>query len=283
MTEHIHTRVVRREDDEWPTYLDELGSHPTPLELFARGEPIRSGERAVAVVGTRRPTASGVHATRTLTRGLAEAGFAIVSGVAVGIDAVAHAAALEAGGYTLAVLGCGLDYPYPRENLRLRSRILEVGTVVSEYPDDTAPLPAYFPARNRIIAGLCAATVVVEGGHKSGALITARIALDANRSVFAVPGSVRNPMAAAPNELIRTSQASLVTHFKHITDDLCPRPRLGYLGRRQTPYQTRCPRRRRAHGPRSAGGDASACGLHLQRDGSQLGRGRARPVAPRGP
>lgn len=222
MSEHIHTRVVRQENDEWPAYLDELGSHPTPLELFARGEPIRWGERAVAVVGTRRPTASGVHAARTLTRGLAEAGFAIISGLAVGIDAVAHTAALEAGGYTLAVLGCGLDYPYPRENLRLRSRILEVGTVVSEYPHDTAPLPAYFPARNRIIAGLCAGTVVVEGGHKSGALITARIALDANRSVFAVPGSVRNPMAAAPNELIRTSQASLVTHFKHITDDLAP-------------------------------------------------------------
>lgn len=222
MSEHIRTRTVRRGSNEWPAYLDELGSHPTPAELFVRGEPIRSGERAVAVVGTRRPSASGVQAARTIVRGLAEAGFAIVSGLAVGIDAVAHAAALEAGGYTLAVLGCGLDFPYPRENLRLRSRILEVGTIVSEYPDDTSPQPAHFPARNRIIAGLCVATVVVEGGHKSGALITARIALDANRDVFAVPGSIRNPMAEAPNELIRTSQASLVTHYQHITDDLAP-------------------------------------------------------------
>lgn len=222
MSDPIRTREVTPENEEWPAYLDELGPHPAPAKLFVRGEPIRSGERTVAVVGTRRPSASGIEATRMIVRGLAEAGFAIISGLAVGIDAVAHRAALEAGGHTLAVLGCGLDFPYPRENLTLRSRILEVGTIVSEYPHDANPHPAHFPERNRIIAGLSAATVVVEGGNRSGALITARIALDANRAVFAVPGSIRNPMADAPNELIRTARASLVTHFKHITDDLAP-------------------------------------------------------------
>ncbi|MGH2747703.1 MAG: DNA-processing protein DprA [Actinomycetota bacterium] len=222
MSDQNRTRVVRPSDEEWPAYLGELGAHPSPEELFVRGGPIRWGERAVAIVGTRRPSASGVQAARMIAGGLAEAGFAIVSGLAVGIDSVAHMAALDAGGYSLAVLGCGLDFPYPKANLGLKERILEAGTMVSEYPDETSPQPGYFPARNRIIAGLCAGTVVVEGGYKSGALITARIALDANRSVFALPGSIRNPMAAAPNELIRTSQASLVTHFKHITDDLAP-------------------------------------------------------------
>lgn len=222
MRDRNETRVVRPDDQEWPAYLNELGPHPTPIELFVRGAPIRWGERAVAVVGTRRPTASGIRAAQMIAGGLAEAGFAIISGLAVGIDAVAHAAALDAGGRTLAVLGCGLDFPYPKVNLKLKAKILDTGTVIGEYPDGTPPQPGYFPARNRLIAGLCAGTVVVEGGYQSGALITARIALDANRSVFAVPGSIRNPMAAAPNELIRNAQASLVTHFKHVTDDLAP-------------------------------------------------------------
>ncbi len=127
-----------------------------------------------------------------------------------------------AGGRTVAVVGCGLDVNYPQRNQRLRSRIERDGTVVSEHPDGTRPAPQNFPARNRIIVGLSSAVVVVEGGLQSGALITARIGLDANRLVFAVPGSVRNAMAAGPNELIRTSQAALTTSVKDIFEELAP-------------------------------------------------------------
>jgi DNA processing protein len=190
--------------------------------LYVSGCRILAGKKAVAIVGTRRPSAAGVHAARTLATGLAQAGFAIVSGLALGIDTVAHAAALDAGGYTLAVLGCGISQPYPKQNLKLRARIAELGTLVTEYPSDTPPLPAYFPARNRIIAGLCAGVIVIEGGRKSGARITAARALDYNRSVFAVPGSIRNPMAQCPNELIRNSLATLITDAKHVTDELAP-------------------------------------------------------------
>jgi DNA processing protein len=154
--------------------------------------------------------------------GLAEAGFTIVSGLAMGIDAAAHRACLEAGGYTIAVLGCGMDVDYPARNGSLKKRIAEVGTVVTEYRPGTSPEPFRFPQRNRIVAGLARGVLYVEGGEKSGGLITAHAALDFNRSVFAVPGSIRNPLAAGPNELIRTGQAALVTEVKHICDDLEP-------------------------------------------------------------
>jgi DNA processing protein len=157
-----------------------------------------------------------------IARGVAEAGLPVVSGLAIGIDAAAHAAALDAGGYTVAVLGCGLDVDYPKRNARLRRRISESGTLLTEHEDGDPPQPANFPARNRIIAGLCEAVVFVEGTDRSGGLITARCALDANRSVFAVPGSVRNPLAAGPNELIRTGNAALVTGVQQILEDIAP-------------------------------------------------------------
>jgi DNA processing protein len=173
-------------------------------------------------VGARHATAAGVEIAETLARGLAEAGCTVVSGLAVGIDAAAHRAALQAGGHTIAVLGCGLDVDYPATNRALRRQIAQRGTVVSEYPHGTPPHAWHFPARNRIIVGLSSAVVVVEGTVKSGALVTARLALDANRGVFAVPGSVRNAMATGPNELIRTGQAALVTSVEHIFEDLAP-------------------------------------------------------------
>jgi DNA processing protein len=161
-----------------------------------------------------------VEAARRLTTGLAEAGFAIVSGLAMGIDAVAHKAALEASAYTVAVLGCGLDVDYPKRNTGLRHRIAECGTLVTEYEATIQPHAHNFPRRNRIIAGLVTGVVFVEGTLTSGGRITARLALDANRHVFAVPGSIRNPMARGPNELIRRSQAALVTDVEHIFEDL---------------------------------------------------------------
>ena len=156
---------------------------------------------AIAIVGTRRPTAAGVHAAKTIATDLALAGYTIVSGLAVGIDAVAHRAALDAGGITIAVLGCGHDIDYPKRNGPLRRQIETEGTVLSEYTPEVQPQPFFFPQRNRIIAGLSIATVVIEGTIRSGALVTARLALDANREVFAVPGSVRNVMAEGPERV----------------------------------------------------------------------------------
>ncbi|HWL66073.1 MAG TPA: DNA-processing protein DprA [Actinomycetota bacterium] len=213
-------RVIRAGDPEWPFHLTQIPRPPD--RLWLEGCSLRSGRDAVAVVGTRRPTAAGLEAARDIARGLAQAGFVVVSGLAVGIDTAAHKAAIEAGGETVAVLGCGLDHMYPRVNTKLRKDITSCGTVASEFTPDTPPRAAHFPQRNRIIAGLSSAVVVIEGSLRSGARITASFALDFDRDVFAVPGSIRNPMAAAPNELIRTSQATLVTDIKHITDELAP-------------------------------------------------------------
>ena len=206
----------------WPALLDELGPARRPERLYVQGRDIPE-RPLIAVVGARRPTVAGLDATRILTTGLVEAGYGIVSGLARGIDAAAHEAALAAGGYTIAVLGFGLDVTYPRRNARLKQRIAAEGTLVTEYGPGTQPRALHFPQRNRIIAGLSEATLVVEGGLKSGALITARYALDANRSVFAVPGSFRNPVSAGSNELIRRSEAVLVTEVGHIFDELAPR------------------------------------------------------------
>ena len=219
----VPVRRIHAGDEEWPESLDNIGPHEPPGRLFLQGRPLAAGPTAIAVVGTRRPTAAGVEATEQLTRGLVEAGFTIVSGLAVGIDAVAHRTALQAGGYTVAVLGSGLDVDYPVKNRPLRNKIRELGTLVTEYPAGTPPSAHHFPLRNRIVVGLSLGGVlVVEGGVKSGALITARIGLDAGRNVWALPGSFRNPMASGPNELIRASEARLVTNVKHICEEAAP-------------------------------------------------------------
>ncbi|HEX2049565.1 MAG TPA: DNA-processing protein DprA [Actinomycetota bacterium] len=215
------SRVVRPGDSEWPRRLHELGPHAPPARLYADGLPLPAVP-AVAVVGTRRPTAAGLDAARAFARSFAEAGLVVVSGFAVGIDAAAHRAAIDAGGHTIAVLGCGLDVAYPRRNAALRRALLRSGTVVTEYPDGTPPLKHHFPLRNRVIAGLSLGVVVVEGALDSGALVTARLALDANRSVYALPGSVRNAMAEGPNDLVRRSEAQLVTRPEHVLQDLAP-------------------------------------------------------------
>jgi DNA processing protein len=215
-------RVITPSDEEWPAQLNELGPARPVAQLYVRGLPLAADRRTVAVVGARRPTAAGVEAAARLTRGLVEAGFSIVSGLAIGIDAVAHKTALAASGYTIAVLGCGLDVDYPVTNSGLKKKIVSVGTVVTEYGPGAPPSAFHFPERNRIIAGLASGVLYVEGAERSGGRITAQAALDANRAVFAVPGSIRNPLAVGPNELIRTSQAALVSDVKHICDELEP-------------------------------------------------------------
>ena len=215
-------RTITDVDGEWPRGLARLGPRLAPARLHVVGGPLSPDEQCIAVVGTRRPTAAGLDATRTMTRAFVEAGFTIVSGLAMGVDAAAHDEALKAQGGTVAVLGCGVDVCYPDRNARLWRAIRERGTLVTEYPDGTAPHAHHFPQRNRIIAGLTCGVLVVEGGQRSGALITARYALEANRLVWAIPGSIRNAMAAGPNELIRAGEAALVTEPRHVFDEIAP-------------------------------------------------------------
>lgn len=215
-------RLITPSDAEWPARLNDLAPGAPVDFLFLRGRPLAVDDRTIAIVGARRPTAAGIEAAEMFARGLVEAGFCIVSGLAVGIDGAAHRAALDAGGYTIGVLGCGLDIDYPERNSTLRRRIAELGTLVTEYPEGTPPNTYNFPRRNRIIAALAKGVLFVEGGQQSGGRITVRVALDLDREVFAVPGSIRNPMAAGPNELIRTSSAALVSEVKHVIDEIEP-------------------------------------------------------------
>lgn len=173
-----------------------------PPALFRLGREFPEERPAVAVVGSRKATAGGREIARELGRGLGERGVCVVSGLALGIDAAAHAGALEAGGSTAGVLGCGVDVIYPRQNARLFRGVREAGCIISEYPPGEAPLPWRFPARNRIISGLAEVVVVVEAAEKSGALITARHALEQGRDVFAVPGPVRAPECRGSNRLL---------------------------------------------------------------------------------
>ncbi|MDQ4146026.1 MAG: DNA-processing protein DprA [Actinomycetota bacterium] len=215
-------RTIDPGDPEWPDVLCELQPGEIPKRLYVEGRRLEVDKRTVAVVGTRRPTAAGVEAAEELTRGLVEAGCTIVSGLAVGIDTIAHRTALELRGYTIAVLGCGLDVDYPARNAALKKQIRATGTLVSEYPDGVQPHAHHFPLRNRIVAGLAQGILVIEGGVKSGALITARLGIDANRDIWALPGSVRNPMSAGPHELIRSGHAKLTTRVDHMFEDLAP-------------------------------------------------------------
>ena len=183
-------RRLRRADPEFPTLLAAI--HDPPPSLYVRGEAELGvlAVPAVAVVGARSCSAYGRSVARLLARELAAAGLLVVSGMARGIDGEAHRSALEAAGLTVAVLGCGVDRDYPAAHAELARRICERGLVVSEYEPGVEPAPWRFPARNRIIAGLCEATIVVEARERSGALITADFALEEGREVLAVPGEI---------------------------------------------------------------------------------------------
>jgi len=199
-------RVVCREEADYPAWLRRI-YQPPPL-LWVQGR-LRAEEcpASVAIVGARAATPRGLAFARMLACDLAAAGLTVVSGLARGIDTAAHQGALEAGGRTVAVLGCGLDQVYPRENAALARRIAHDGAVVSEYPPGTGPWKQNFPRRNRTIAGWARATVVVEAGVKSGALHTARAALEEGREVMAVPGHPSEPNAAGTNALLRDGAA----------------------------------------------------------------------------
>lgn len=201
-------RVVVRGGPGYPDRLGHLPDPPAVLWLSGPGELPR--ERAVAVVGTRRATEYGRRAARDLAIQLSGRGFAVVSGMATGIDAAAHRGALDVGGRTVGVLGSGLDRPYPRANARLYGRMRDAGLLASEFPPRTTARKGYFPRRNRIIAALAEAVVVVQAGKKSGALNTAGHALDLGREVLAVPGPIGTPGSVGVHGLLRDG-ANLAT------------------------------------------------------------------------
>jgi DNA processing protein len=215
--ERAKVQVVTWDDPEYPPNLRQ--AHNAPPLLYIRGAIEKRDEWAVALVGTRRASVYGKEAARMLGAGLAQAGVTVVSGLAKGIDTVAHRACLEAGGRTLAVLGCGLDRVYPSENARLAAEIVERGALVSEYALGTRPDAKNFPPRNRIISGLTLGTVVVEADIGSGALITADFGAEQGRDVFAVPGSIFAKASRGANQLIQQG-AKMVCNVSDVLEEL---------------------------------------------------------------
>jgi DNA processing protein len=193
-------QVLTWDDPDYPRRLKEI-DQPPPV-LYVRGQLLEVDQWAIAIVGTRRATAYGRQVSEEIARQLAQNGISVVSGLARGIDSIAHGAALKNRGRTLAVLGNGVDLIYPPEHRKLAEDILQHGALISDYPPGTAPESANFPPRNRIISGLSLAVIVVEAGEKSGALITAAFAADQGREVFAVPGYLYSPQSKGTNGLI---------------------------------------------------------------------------------
>ncbi len=209
--------IVTIEDDEYPRLLREI--EDLPLLLYGTGELYCLHGPCIGIVGSRAATGYGKDASRHIAAGLVANGFAVVSGLALGIDSEAHRGAIEHGGKTIAVKGCGLDYGYPRQNLSLARSIAENGAVISEFPLGMPPEPGNFPVRNRIISGLCLAVVVVEGTMKSGSLVTAALALEQGREVGAVPGSIFSNRSDGTHWLIKNG-ARLVTSAEDILGEI---------------------------------------------------------------
>ncbi|MBI5138122.1 MAG: DNA-protecting protein DprA [Nitrospirae bacterium] len=212
-------RILPLEDPDYPGLLAEIAD-PPPI-LYVKGDGLADCGRTIGVVGSRRISPYGREMTRALCEAFARWGITVVSGLALGVDGQAHHAALEAGGNTVAVLGTGLDRPYPPEHLELCGRVARQGAVVTEFSPGTRPLGAHFPRRNRIISGLSLGVVVVEAERGSGSLITARLAGEQGRGVFAVPGNVDQPGARGTNALIREG-ATLVTAPEDVVAELLP-------------------------------------------------------------
>ncbi|MEX1139274.1 MAG: DNA-processing protein DprA [Bacteroidota bacterium] len=214
----LGARIVTMWDTEFPALLKKIYD-PPPL-LYILGTFSETDAGAVAIVGTRKPSPYGNRITEVLTEHLVARGITVVSGLARGIDTMAHSAALKACGRTIAVIGSGLDVPYPPENRGLMERIQRKAVVVSEFPFGTQPEASNFPRRNRIISGLSLGTIVVESDQDGGAMITASTALDQNREVFAVPGMITEKRSVGPHTLIRDGRAKLVHSVEDILVEL---------------------------------------------------------------
>ena len=212
-------RILSVLDDEYPHRLKEI--FDPPLVLYCLGNLSVLRLPAIAVVGSRRCSLYGKDVAEKITRELSSLGICIVSGLALGIDAQAHRGALESGGTSVAVLGSGVDVIYPRENRRLYHRICEQGCVISEFMCGSFPAPQNFPIRNRVISGLCYGTVIVEAAELSGSLITARLTLEQDRELWAVPGNITSPGSYGPNALIKQG-AKILRDIQDVLEELPP-------------------------------------------------------------
>jgi DNA processing protein len=210
-------KVLTIHDPDYPSRLKEIYDYP-PL-LYIRGSLLPEDEWCLAVVGTRRATVYGRQVTEEIVADLVRSKITIVSGLAKGIDSVAHRTALETDGRNVAVFGCGLDTVYPSENVELARRIMQQGALISEYPLGTRPKAENFPRRNRIMSGLSLGVLVIEAGETSGAMITAQMALEQNREVFAIPGGIFSPGSKGTNRLIQEG-AKLVGDYTDILEEL---------------------------------------------------------------
>ncbi len=204
-------------DSDYPSRLREIYDYP-PV-LYIRGSLLPEDEWCLAVVGTRRATVYGRQVTEEIVADLARSRITIVSGLAKGIDSIAHHSALEAGGRSIAVFACGLDIVYPGENANLARSIIQQGALISEYPLGTRPRAENFPRRNRIMSGLSLGVLIIEAGESSGAMITAHLALEQNREVFAIPGSILSPASRGTNHLIQEG-AKLIRDYTDILEEL---------------------------------------------------------------
>jgi DNA processing protein len=211
-------RLLTWDEPEYPQLLREIYD-PPPL-LYVKGNAELLNRHCIAIVGTRRPTPYGNQMAERLGRDLADHGLVIVSGLARGIDSSAHKGALSSSrGATVGVLGCGIDVIYPKENRKIFAEMEERGAIISEFPMGTFPAPQNFPIRNRVIAGMARGVVVVEGAQYSGSLITARLAMESSREVFAVPGNATQPVSFGPHQLIKQG-AKLVTSWEDVIEEL---------------------------------------------------------------
>lgn len=210
--------LITLHDRRYPSQLRNI--YDPPLMLFTLGRVELLSTMGIAVVGTRRPTPYGIAATERLAADLSRAGLTIISGMARGIDTTAHKAALAENADTIAVFGCGVDVLYPADNRRLYQEIAKKGLLVSEFPMGTAAFPQNFPVRNRIVSGLSLGVLIVEGAQYSGSAITAKVAIDQGREVFAVPGNITSKMSWGPNLLIKQGGAKLVQEWTDLTEEL---------------------------------------------------------------
>ena len=220
--ETLNIHLISYWDEDYPPLLRTI--YDPPALLYIRGS--MPDQDSLAIVGSRKATPTGLDFSRTLARQLGEQHVCIVSGMARGVDSAAHQGALDGHGTTIAVLGCGVDHVYPRENARLYQQIIERGAVISEHPPGTRPAAGHFPGRNRIISGLSRGVLIVEAAAGSGSLITADFALDQGRELFASPGAISHPNSHGPHQLLKDG-AQIVTDVNDILQTLWPK-RIGY-------------------------------------------------------
>ena len=216
--EEKNIRIINITDEEYPSNLKKI--FDAPVLLYIKGKLNKEDKYSLSVVGTRFPTEYGRNVCERMVKEISKLGIPVVSGLARGIDSMSHRVALENNNLTYAVLGCGVDVVYPKENKKIYEQIIENGAVISEFEIGAAPDKVNFPRRNRIISGISVGTLIVETGLKGGSLITGEFALDQNKEVFSIPGYIYSKKSEGSNELIKNGQAKLVTNVDDILNEL---------------------------------------------------------------